>query len=67
MPPSEGKFSSKQTLRLYDALCKKGIKAQLEYSDGHKTVDIAILEPHIYIEVDGIQHFTESGSNNKGF
>lgn len=32
--------------------------AQLEYSDGHKTVDIAILNPRIYIEVDGLQHFT---------
>ena len=30
----------------------------MEYSDGHKTVDIAILNPRIYIEVDGIQHFT---------
>jgi len=43
---------------LYDALCKKGIMAQLEYSDGHKTVDIAIINPRIYIEVDGLHHFT---------
>lgn len=52
------KIASKQAKMLYDALCKKGIAAQLEYSDGHKTVDIAILNPRIYIEVDGIQHFT---------
>lgn len=45
---------------LYDALRTKGIIAQLEYSDGHKTVDIAILQAHLYIEVDGIQHFTNS-------
>jgi len=43
---------------LYEALYKRGIVAQLEYSDGHKTVDIAILKPRIYIEVDGIHHFT---------
>jgi very-short-patch-repair endonuclease len=52
------KPASNQAKMLYDALCKKGVNAQLEYSDGHKTVDIAILNPRIYIEVDGIQHFT---------
>ena len=36
------------------------MNAQLEYSDGHKTVDIAVLNAHLYIEVDGIQHFTNS-------
>lgn len=49
---------SKQTKMLYDALKSKGINAQMEYYDGHKTVDIAILDAHIFIEVDGIQHFT---------
>ena len=44
---------------LFDALCNKGIVAQLEYSDGHKTVDTAILNPRIYIEVDGLHHFTD--------
>jgi len=44
---------------LYDALTKRGIVAELEYSDGHKTVDIAILQPKIYIEVDGLHHFTD--------
>jgi very-short-patch-repair endonuclease len=55
---SEAKYASKQATALYEALCKRGIVARLEYSDGHKTVDIAILQPRIYIEVDGIQHFT---------
>ncbi len=32
----------------------------MEYSDGHETVDIAVLNAHLYIEVDGIQHFTDS-------
>ena len=52
------KYSSKQAKILYDALCEKGIDAQSEYWDGHKTIDIAILSAHLYIEVDGIQHFT---------
>ena len=58
MPQSFEKSSSNQTKKLYEALKSKGIDAQIEYFDGHKTVDIAILDAHIYIEVDGIQHFT---------
>ena len=53
------KAPTKHALMLYDALRKKGITAELEYSDGHKTVDIAILSPQIYIEVDGLHHFTD--------
>lgn len=49
---------SEQANRLYCALLKRGVKAELGYSDGYKTIDIAILNAHIYIEVDGIQHFT---------
>lgn len=56
----EPKYTSTQAKLLYDALVNKGINAQLEYSDGHKTVDIAILNAKLYIEVDGIQHFTNS-------
>lgn len=52
------KYASKHAQMLYEALCNKGLKVELEYSDGHKTVDLAILQPRIYIEVDGIQHFT---------
>lgn len=59
MQQQEEKYASNQAKRLYEALCKKGINAQLEYSDGHKTVDIAILNSNLYIEVDGIQHFTK--------
>lgn len=54
------RIPSKHAQRLYDALCKRNLKAELEYWDGHKTVDIAILEPKIYIEVDGIHHFTDA-------
>ncbi len=51
---------SKQSQLLYDSLCNRGLKVEFEYCDGHKTVDIAILEPKIYIEVDGIHHFTDA-------
>lgn len=44
---------------LYKALLDRDIDARFHHSDGHKTVDIAILSARIYIEVDGIQHFTD--------
>lgn len=50
---------TKQAVDLYEALRARGIDAILEYSDGFKTVDIAILSAHIYIEVDGLHHFTD--------
>lgn len=40
-----------------ETLVNKGVKAILQYPDGHKTVDIAVLDSHLYIEVDGIKHF----------
>jgi len=54
-----GKFISPQSELLYKTLQEKGIDVALEYFDGHKHVDIAILSAHIYIEVDGIRHFTD--------
>ena len=48
-----------QENKLYDALLAKGIKAIQHYYDGHKTVDIAILQAKLFIEVDGLQHFTD--------
>lgn len=59
MQQYESRPATKQAKQLYDALCGKGIKAELEYSDGHKTVDIAILDSRIYIEVDGLNHFID--------
>lgn len=55
---SSKRHSSRHAIILYEALCQRGINAELEYNDGYKTVDIAICNAHIYIEVDGIQHFT---------
>jgi len=44
-------------------LCKRlnenGIDAKLEYWDGHKHVDIAILDSKLYIEIDGVQHYID--------
>lgn len=52
-------YITEQTQRLSDALVKLGITTVLEYSDGHKHVDIAILNAKIFIEVDGIHHFID--------
>jgi very-short-patch-repair endonuclease len=43
---------------LYDALKSRNVEAILEHNDGHKTVDIAVLDAKLFIEVDGLQHFT---------
>ena len=56
MQPTE-KIASPQAQKLYDALCKRKVHAELEYYDGFKTVDIAIRDARIYVEVDGINHF----------
>jgi very-short-patch-repair endonuclease len=54
------KYASQHATKLWQALRDSGIDAELEYFDGHKTVDIAILPSRIYIEVDGLHHFTEA-------
>lgn len=42
---------------LYAALVKKGIRgAELQYFDGVKTVDIAILPARLHIEIHGSHH-----------
>lgn len=53
------KLASIHARNLFDELIKRGVKAKLEYPDGHKTVDIAIPNAHIYVEVDGLQHFVK--------
>lgn len=70
--------STEQAKRLHDALLKHGITAELEHSDGHKTVDLCIKEARFYIEVDGLHHLTNTDqiiadlkrdhySDNEGF
>lgn len=47
-----------QAVSLYNALLERGIKCEMEAWDGHKHVDISIYWARIYIEVDGLQHYT---------
>ncbi|HJP64180.1 MAG TPA: DUF559 domain-containing protein [Mucilaginibacter sp.] len=47
-------------LTLYFALKECGVSAELEKHDGHKSIDIAIEEAKVHIEVDGIQHNYDS-------
>lgn len=49
---------SEQAERLYQALRKKGIIAVKEQWDVFKHIDINIPTAKLYIEVDGINHFT---------
>lgn len=44
---------------LHGELIKRGIDATLQYNDGHKMVDIAILPARLFIEVDDLRHFTD--------
>ncbi|MDR0604855.1 MAG: hypothetical protein LBG80_11185 [Bacteroidales bacterium] len=42
--------------KLYLALKALNWEMELEYKDGHKTVDIAILSANLFIEVNGSHH-----------
>ena len=50
---------SDEAKALFDALSAEGVFVELEYWDGHKHVDMRIPDAHLYIEVDGLHHFTE--------
>lgn len=54
------KTISKEALDLHHALEEKGIDTILEHNDGHKTVDIYIPIAKLYIEVDGLPHYTKA-------
>lgn len=45
-----------ESLVLYFALRLRGVPAELEKFDGFKTIDIAVVEAKVNIEVDGGQH-----------
>lgn len=51
---------TKEALILNKALNDAGIETELEYSDGHKHIDIYIPKGKIYIEVDGLRHYTDA-------
>jgi very-short-patch-repair endonuclease len=52
------KIPTPHTLLLADALRSRGIYLELEHWDGHKHVDIYIPQDNLYIEVDGVPHYT---------
>jgi uncharacterized protein YqfB (UPF0267 family) len=52
------KIITKQAKDLHSALVSEGVEAELECWDGHKHVDICIPSSKMYIEVDGMHHFT---------
>lgn len=45
-----------QAIELYFALKRRGVPAELEKWDGFKTIDIAVVEARVNIEVDGKHH-----------
>jgi len=48
--------STEEATRLYLSLKKRGVPAELEKYDGYKTIDIAVVDARVNIEVDGHQH-----------
>lgn len=50
---------SPQVQLLAEALKKRGLHPEVEYWDGHKHVDIALIQAKMFIEVDGIQHLID--------
>jgi len=48
--------TTSETLALYFALRERGVPAELEKFDGHKTIDIAVTDAKVNIEVDGAHH-----------
>lgn len=49
-------ITTKENLELYFALRGRGVPAELEKFDGYKTIDIAIVDARVNIEVDGNHH-----------
>ncbi len=49
-------ITTRETIQLYFSLKDRGVPAELEKFDGHKAIDIAVVEARVNIEVDGPQH-----------
>ncbi len=45
-----------EALSLYFALKLRGVPAEIEKFDGHKTIDIAVTHAKVNIEIDGSHH-----------
>jgi len=56
------KFTSAtpESTNLYFALRRRGVPAILEKNDGFKTIDIAVPDAKVHIEVDGAHHNLDS-------
>lgn len=48
-------------MKLYVVLRRRGVYAELEKYDGFKTIDIAVTNAKVNIEVDGMQHNYNAG------
>lgn len=48
--------ATEESITLYFALKKRGVPAEIEKHDGFKTIDIAVPEAKVNIEVDGLHH-----------
>ncbi|MCU0431803.1 MAG: endonuclease domain-containing protein [Cytophagaceae bacterium] len=48
--------ATNESIDLYFALRRRGVPAVLEKNDGYKTIDIAVPEAKVNIEVDGGHH-----------
>lgn len=53
---TEGNEPTQEAKKLYYALKRRGIQAELEKCDGFKHIDIAITSARLNIEVDGRHH-----------
>ena len=61
-PQWERSSASDQEIALYEALLKRDVNVIPQYNDGHKTVDLAIPDSKLYIEVDGVAHCSNEKS-----
>lgn len=61
-PQWERSSATDQEIALYEALLKRKVNVIPQYNDGHKTVDLAIPEAKLYIEVDGVAHCSKEKS-----
>ena len=48
--------TSSEAIELYLSLKSRGVPAELEKFDGYKTIDIAVVDAKVNIEVDGPHH-----------
>lgn len=53
------KKATPEARNLFLALKKRGVPAELEKFDGFKTIDIAVVEAMVNIEVDGGHHIND--------